>query len=84
MQISPVCSTLSLQEEKPSLLLFGYCSLEACFISAQLQAELLQIPQQKFFVMRETCDLRALEKKLCWEGASSGKADAGHLSKHQV
>ncbi|XP_046772061.1 bone morphogenetic protein 3 isoform X2 [Gallus gallus] len=82
MQISPVCSMRSLQEEKTSFLLFGYCSLEACFISARLQAELLPIPQQKFSVMRETCDLRALEKKLCWEGTSDGRAAAGHLSKH--
>jgi len=72
----------SLQEEKTSFSLFGYCSLEACFISARLQAELLPIPQQKFSVMRETCDLRALEKKLCWEGTSNGRAAAGHLSKH--
>lgn len=76
MQISPACSTRSLQEEKTLLLLFGYCSLEACFISARLQAELLQIPQQKFSVMRERCDLRDLEREFCWEGASSGKDGA--------
>lgn len=77
VHIAPVRCPHSLQGEKTSLVLFGYYSLEAFFISAGHQVTFLQIPQQKVSVMRETCDLWALEESLHWKGTSSGKAGAG-------
>lgn len=56
-----------------SFLLSGCCSLKACFISARLQAELLQVLQQRFSVVREACDARAQEKKFGWKAPPGGR-----------